>query len=253
MMASTPLASGVLVSIFVATASTTSPREWGPWGPTGSTPVTTCCPPGSFLAIEDWQGSRQGPDGIWKTSVDSKMTLRDSVLPQPTPKIKALTKLRRKWNRDYWYMLNYEYGRHNFINRVYCVPDKNNLPSIHKFQGSAYPRPPYWATSLDKLWSRKTFENFTWPLAENQTLYSQGKLSKKKEIVSNPWAGDKLPSCPGGPDELATIVLGDGLDHRDETMLKTCPIVRSFKRLQLKESPTILKAEGGWPSGWKVS
>ena len=213
-MASTPLASGVLVSIFVATASTTSPGEWGPWGPTGSTPVTTCCPPGSFLAIEDWQGSRQGPDGIWKTSVNSKMTLRDSVLPQPTPKIKALTKLRRKWNRDYWYMLNYEYGRHNFINRVYCVPDKNNLPSIHKFQGSAYPRPPYWATSLDKLWSRKTFENFTWPLAENQTLYSQGKLSKKKEIVSNPWAGDKLPSCPGGPDELATIVLGDGLHHR---------------------------------------
>ena len=142
------------------------------------------------------------------------MTLRDSVLPQLTPKIKALTKLRRKWNRDYWFMLNYEYGRHNFINRVYCVPDKNNLPSIHKFQGSAYPRPPYWATSLDKLWSRKTFENFTWPLAENQMLYSQGKLSKKKEVVSNPWAGDKLPSCPGGPDELATIVLGDGLLHR---------------------------------------
>ena len=50
-----------------------------------------------------------------------------------------------------------------------------------------------------------------------------------------------LPSC------LATVCI------THETMLKTCPIVRSFKRLQLKESPTILKAEGGWASGWKVS
>ena len=30
-------------------------------------------------------------------------------------------------------------------------------------------------------------------------------------FIQNLDPGDKLPSCPGGPDELATIVLGDGL------------------------------------------
>ena len=29
------------------------------------TPVKTCCPPGQFLAIEDWQDSRQSVEGIW--------------------------------------------------------------------------------------------------------------------------------------------------------------------------------------------
>ena len=33
----------------------------------------------------------------------------------------------------------------------------------------------------------------------------------KIKVFSQPLdPGDKLPSCPGGPDELATIVLGDG-------------------------------------------
>ena len=30
-----------------------------------NTPVKTCCPPGQFLAIEDWQESRQTVEGIW--------------------------------------------------------------------------------------------------------------------------------------------------------------------------------------------
>ena len=30
-----------------------------------NTGVNTCCPPGQFLAIEDWQESRQTVEGIW--------------------------------------------------------------------------------------------------------------------------------------------------------------------------------------------
>ena len=30
-----------------------------------NTAVKTCCPPGQFLAIEDWQQSRQTVEGIW--------------------------------------------------------------------------------------------------------------------------------------------------------------------------------------------
>ena len=29
------------------------------------TPVRPCCPPGQFLAIEDWQESRQTVEGMW--------------------------------------------------------------------------------------------------------------------------------------------------------------------------------------------
>ena len=30
-----------------------------------NTEVKTCCPPGQFLAIDDWQGSRQSVEGVW--------------------------------------------------------------------------------------------------------------------------------------------------------------------------------------------
>jgi len=232
-MAEIPLALplGLFLSIIIASATASTPP--------GFTLINTCCPPGSFLVIEDWQGSKQQPDGVWKYLPDSDPGYGDSGsdsesgsgsgthrtgsgdsgsgsgtadtsntaesgsgnLPQPTPKIAALKKFRshqRGWrpSRDDWYnTLKWQYGRHNFINRVYCVPDKNNLPDIHNMPGSSYPRPPYWADAMAKALGRRTFEEYTWPLAENQTLWSQG---------------DKLPSCPGGPDELATIVLGDG-------------------------------------------
>ena len=205
MMGSIPLTLGLFVStIIVAIASATTTA------PPGVTPVTTCCPPGSFLAIEDWQGSRQKPDGIWGDLQYS------GNMPQPTPRIAALKKLRgwcerRCRSEDWPGHLKGEYGRHNFINRVYCVPDKNNLPDIHAFKGSSYPRPPYWATTWDKVYGRKTFENYTWPLAENQTLWSQGRVFQDEDFSQLLDPGDQLPSCPGGPDELATIVLGDGL------------------------------------------
>ena len=206
MMGSIPLTLGLFVSTIIvalASAATTVPP--------GVTPVTTCCPPGSFLAIEDWQGSQQQPDGIWGDLQYS------GNMPQPTPRIAALKKFRsdqRGWRpeRDDWFStLKWQYGRHNFINRVHCVPDKNNLPDIHAFKGSSYPKPPYWADTIDKALGRKTFENYTWPLAENQTLWSQGRVFQDEDFSQLLNLGDQLPSCPGGPDELATIVLGDGL------------------------------------------
>jgi len=91
-----------------------------------------------------------------------------------------------------------DYGRHNFISKVFCVPDKNNLPPINGFAGSSYPDPPYFATVEDKLNGRET-GNGTKPLANSQILKS---------------TGDRFPSCPGGANELATIILGDGHSSR---------------------------------------
>jgi len=156
-------------------------------------PITQCCPVGSSLAIEDWQDSRQQPDGTWKDLLDP---IAETV-PRPTGKIAALKMLRsgeRGWrpDRDEWSEgLKWDYGRHNFINRVSCVPDKNNLPNIHSLPASLYPRPPFPPSHKE----RQIFETNPWPLAENVTLLSEGV---------------KFPLCPGGPDELATIVLGDG-------------------------------------------
>ena len=54
-----------------------------------NTPVKTCCPPGQFLAIEDWQGSRQTVEGIWYSQNPagiiplSKLALMDNT--QTTP------------------------------------------------------------------------------------------------------------------------------------------------------------------------
>ena len=50
----------VLVSALLLVSTSTSPIK---------TPVATCCPPGSFLAIEDWQESRQLPNGLWTDSI----------------------------------------------------------------------------------------------------------------------------------------------------------------------------------------
>ena len=50
----------VLVSALLFVFTSASPTK---------TPVATCCPPGSFLAIEDWQKSRQLPNGLWIDSI----------------------------------------------------------------------------------------------------------------------------------------------------------------------------------------
>ena len=113
------------------------------------TPVTTCCPPGSFLAIEDWQESRQLPNGLWVDSLS----------------FNSMSEFKRhEVNR---------YGRHNYISRVSCVPDKNNLQTIDGFRGSSYPDPPYFASVQDKLLGLETRSK---PLADDQILQSTGNF-----------------------------------------------------------------------------
>jgi len=156
-----------------------------PIASSSKTPVATCCPPGSFLAIEDLQGSRQLPNGLWVKSEGTQH------LASPT------------WETDE------DYGRHNHISKVFCVPDKNNLPPIDGFAGSSYPDPPYFASVEDKLAGRET-GNGTKPLANDQILQS---------------TGDRFPTCPGGANELATIILGDGRSSRDSRELGS-PLLR---------------------------
>merc|ERR1712032_1731779 len=47
-----------------------------PFASSSKTPVATCCPPGSFLAIEDLQGSRQLPNGLWVKSEEVLLQVR---------------------------------------------------------------------------------------------------------------------------------------------------------------------------------
>ena len=122
-----------------------------PIASSSKTPVATCCPPGSFLAIEDLQGSRQLPNGLWVKSEGKQH------LASPT------------WETDK------DYGRHNHISKVFCVPDKNHLPPIDGFTGSSYPDPPYFASVEDKLAGRET-ANGTKPLANDQILQSTGHI-----------------------------------------------------------------------------
>ena len=133
------------------------------------TPVATCCPSGSFLAIEDWQESRQLPNGLWVDSISEK----DGR--QITPPMWSFLRRSEDGNatrRDY--RVVHRYGRHNFILGVSCVPDKNNLQPIDGFRGSSYPDPPYFASVQDKLLGLETRSK---PLADNQILHSTGKFS----------------------------------------------------------------------------
>ena len=47
-----------------------------------NTPVKTCCPPGQFLAIDDWQESRQTVEGIWYTQ--KKLGQSRAGIPPPS-------------------------------------------------------------------------------------------------------------------------------------------------------------------------
>ena len=97
------------------------------------------------------------------------------------------------------------YGRHNYILGVSCVPDKNSLRPIDGFRGSLYPDPPYFASLQDKLLGLETRSK---PLAENQILQSTGSSCANPCWIG--WKGERKPSCPGGPHELSTVILGDG-------------------------------------------
>ena len=154
----TMLALVLLVSSLLASAYASSSK----------TPIATCCPPGSFLAIEDWQESRQLPNGLWTDSISEKPGR------QITPPMWSFLRRSEDGNatrRDY--RVVHRYGRHNFILGVSCVPDKNNLQPIDGFRGSSYPDPPYFASVEDKLLGLETSSK---PLADNQILHSTGKF-----------------------------------------------------------------------------
>ena len=95
------------------------------------TPMVTCCPPGSFLAIEDSLKSRQLPNGTWEDSEPYEYNWDEgsvSQLPQHNSPMLA----HKSFHRAYDF-------RHNYISSVYCVPDLNSLPPIYGFAGSSYP------------------------------------------------------------------------------------------------------------------
>ena len=138
------------------------------------TPVATCCPPGSFLVIEDWQESRQLPNGLWTDSItfnsmDEFYSFEDRQITPP------MWSLNRGASDNIATLSDYRkvsrYGRHNYILGVSCVPDKNSLDPIDGFRGSLYPDPPYFASLQDKLLGLETRSK---PLAENQILQSTG-------------------------------------------------------------------------------
>ena len=116
-------------------------------------PVHTCCPPQHFLAIEDWAESWQDPEGNWKPKNTPAQRMLSTI---GSPIGGILRHVETASERDMLervysdrYMSNYFYGlvprgglfynakydwddpkRHDFISRVHCVADKNNMPPI---------------------------------------------------------------------------------------------------------------------------
>jgi len=195
----TSLKAHIMLHIF---AFALLPRIFPTTATTIATPINTCCPPGHFLAIEDVQESKQDPEGVWTPDSDLSQPFHESwsrheELPNALTKaVFTESYIRHKgyelmglqpWNR--W---DRRLDRHQYISRVFCVPDKNDLPSIDGLSGSSLPSPPYYATKeawRQGIWIKNRV------LAESQVLRSKGS---------------RLPSCPGGPAELASIVLGNG-------------------------------------------
>lgn len=118
-------------------------------------PVNTCCPPRHFLAIEDWAESWQDPEGNWKPkstpahrslrSVGSpriRHILRDVETASERDMLERVYSDRHMAYEFYALMqgrlvsawgAKYDWGdpkRHDFISRVHCVADKNNMPAI---------------------------------------------------------------------------------------------------------------------------
>ena len=191
----------LLPRVFPATTPTTS-----------DTPINTCCPPGHFLAIEDLQQSKQDPDGDWQRlrlpdnfhapwtpdrALDEE--LHHALRPRyedlkNAPRKAAFTEsfLAREWydligdqGRNRW---DRKLERHQYISRVFCVPDKNDLPSIDGLSGSSLPSPPYFAST--EAW-RQDMSIESRVLAEDQVLQSKGL--KATEGTWFPFFCSRLP------------------------------------------------------------
>ena len=64
------------------------------------TPVKTCCPPGQFLAIEDWQGSRQYVEGLWFSQYHPGIIVLCSSLRTPPRRLPQRMGLPRLASND---------------------------------------------------------------------------------------------------------------------------------------------------------
>ena len=174
----TSLKAHIMLHIF---AFALLPRIFPTTATTIATPINTCCPPGHFLAIEDVQESKQDPEGVWTPDSDLSQPFHESwrrheELPNALTKaVFTESYIRHKgyelmglqpWNR--W---DRRLDRHQYISRVFCVPDKNDLPSIDGLSGSSLPSPPYYATKeawRQGIWIKNRV------LAESQVLRSKG-------------------------------------------------------------------------------
>ena len=119
-------------------------------------PINTCCPPGHFLAIEDWKQSWQNAEGHWNSQGSpasrTLSQLGPGSRPGPPGEPSWYTDteqdmVERVYTDRYMAGLFYRnipipYNHHNkydwddiperhvFMSRVFCVPDKNNMPSL---------------------------------------------------------------------------------------------------------------------------
>ena len=157
-----------------------------------NTEVKTCCPPGQFLAIDDWQGSRQSVEGVWYSKDYSGVLL--FFLRLITCDIRLRSGSARTLFRQYhdWLPMMQvnnlgppgmgpsggksplRFGRHDYITGVSCVPNEKNLPPIDGFQRSSDSSLPEFATWEDREDNRKLYSNRSHPLAEGQVLKSTG-------------------------------------------------------------------------------
>jgi len=156
------------------------------------TPIKTCCPPAHFLAIEDWQESRQTVEGIWYSQKPAD-ALEGAYGYRYLSGYQDWLPIMQVNNLIPEHKTPVRHGRHYYITRVSCVPNEKNLPPIDGFQRSSESSLPEFATWDDRKNNRKLFSNRSHPLAEGQMLKS---------------IGHQLPSCP--VQALSTMVLGDG-------------------------------------------
>ena len=124
-------------------------------------PINTCCPPGHFLAIEDWGEFFQDFEGNWRPRTVHYRTVpahrvvgsfrggsisgighiledvekaserdmlervySDMYMAVQFYKLPAISK--QSYAKFYWDGPK----RHDFMSRVFCVPDQNNMPAI---------------------------------------------------------------------------------------------------------------------------
>ena len=119
-------------------------------------PINTCCPPGHFLAIEDWGEFHQDPEGNWTPRMVPAHRVLGSFrggsigdighILERVEKASERDMLERVYSDLYmtsqFYTLSAISGpsyakfywdgpkRHDFMSRVFCVPDQNNMPDL---------------------------------------------------------------------------------------------------------------------------